>query len=139
MNNIYDIFIKIYKIIVNPKDFYFNKIASKLRHKRYPNCHPSAIVNNPIKFNPSHVTLEEGVYIFKNGRIECVTEYAGETFEPELSIGDHTSIQQNVHITCAKKVSIGKWCAITHNVTITDIDHTYEYYHSHSTPQFLIH
>ena len=80
------------------------------------------------------MTLEEGVYIFKNGRIECVTEYAGETFEPELSIGDHTSIQQNVHITCAKKVSIGKWCAITHNVTITDIDHTYEYYHSHSTP-----
>lgn len=26
-----------------------------------------------------------------------------------------------------RKIKIGKYCAITHNVTITNIDHTYEY------------
>lgn len=139
MNGIFNLIYRIGKVLLHPKQFYSRRIQPKLRHWKYPNCHPTAIVNDPLIFNPNHVTLGENVYVFKHGRISCTTEYAGETFEPELSIGDHTTIQQNVHITCAKKVSIGKWCAITHSVTITDIDHTYEYSPFYSTPQFLIH
>lgn len=134
MNWYYDVLKKICRTIIHPKNFYFHRIAPKLRHNRFPRCHPSAIVNDPLKFNAIGVTLEEGVYIFKNARISCVTEYADEKYNPTLIIGANTSIQQNSHITCAKRVSIGKWCAITHNVTITDIDHSYEYSPSFTLP-----
>ena len=125
---------KILRIIASPKNFYFCRIQPWLRHKKYPKCHPSSVIMEPIKFNPAHITIEENVYIFKHGRISCVTEYAGEKFSPNLIIGAHTSIQQNAHITCAGEIYIGKWCAITHNVTITDIDHSYEYPPTYQCP-----
>lgn len=43
----------------------------------------------------------------------------------ELHIGQNVGIGQNLHITCAGKLTIGEGTAITNNVTITDIVHTY--------------
>ena len=122
------------RVISNPLDVYYHKIIPRLRNHKFPMCHASAIVNRPLKFNPKGVKLEKNVYIFKHGRISCVFEYAGNTYTPSLEIGENTTIQQNVHITCAKSIKIGKSCAITHNVTITDIDHSYEYPVPNSTP-----
>ncbi|GAB1444321.1 hypothetical protein MASR2M39_31730 [Ignavibacteriales bacterium] len=44
----------------------------------------------------------------------------------EIIFNDYVSIQQNLHLTCAKKIEIGEWTAIAANVTITDIHHPYE-------------
>ena len=38
-----------------------------------------------------------------------------------IVIGSNTVIEQNVHITCASKISIGNDCSILANVLITDI------------------
>ncbi len=42
-----------------------------------------------------------------------------------IQIGNNFSIQQNMHLTCAKAISIGSNTAIAANVTITDINHSY--------------
>lgn len=128
---------RLIRLLFHPGDFYTHRIEPIFRHYKYPDCHPSAIVNSPIKFNPTGVVLGQGVYIFKNARIGCVFEYAGEKFKPLLEIGEGTTIQQNVHITCAGNVRIGKFCALTHNITITDIDHSYEYPIPRSIPPIL--
>lgn len=125
---------KILNIILHPKDLYIHRIQPKIRHIKYPLCHSSAVVNSPLKFNPQGIALGKNVYIYKHARISCVFNYAGENFSPHLEIGEGTTIQQNVHITCAGLISIGKYCAITHNVTITDIDHSYEYSLPRITP-----
>ena len=43
----------------------------------------------------------------------------------ELHIGKNVGIGQNLHITCAGRLTIGEGTAITNNVTITDIVHPY--------------
>lgn len=45
--------------------------------------------------------------------------------EPCIVIGDDTNIEQNVHITAAESVLIGKGCSILGGVVITDIHHEY--------------
>lgn len=119
--------IKIFRGITHISDYYYRRIKPILRHRKYPMCHFSAIVYKPLSFNPAGVKLDKNVTIYKNARIGCVFEYANQYFKPTLEIGEGTSIQQNAHITCASSIKIGEYCAITHNVTITDIDHSYEY------------
>lgn len=64
-------------------------------------------------------------YAYNNARIEGVKRYNDVCFSPEIIIEDGVSIQQNLHLTCANKVVIGKNTAIAANVTITDIHHPY--------------
>ncbi|WP_295715728.1 hypothetical protein [Mucilaginibacter sp.] len=40
-------------------------------------------------------------------------------------MNDNISIEQNLHLTCANKITIGANTAIAANVTITDINHPY--------------
>jgi acetyltransferase-like isoleucine patch superfamily enzyme len=52
--------------------------------------------------------------------------YEDVSFTPSIVICDNVTIQQNIHLTCANSVYIGKNTAIAANVTITDIHHPYE-------------
>lgn len=124
---IFNICKRIINVVKNPREHYIHKVQPRVRHYKYPLCDSSAIVNRPLRFSPKGVILGKDVYIYKNARISCIFEYAGESFNPCLEIQEGSTIQQNAHITCAQSIKIGKNCAITHNVTITDIDHTYEY------------
>ncbi len=137
MNKIYRRMIQIGKLLLHPKQIIFGYLPAVIRHLKFPSCSATAIVYKPILFTPRNTILEDKVYISKNARIETILKYAGEIFNPELRIGYFTSISQNAHITCAKKILIGSDCAITHNVTITDIDHSFEYSPSNTPPILL--
>ncbi|MDF2431856.1 MAG: hypothetical protein JWP44_1487 [Mucilaginibacter sp.] len=84
------------------------------------------IVVNPIWFTPKCLTVGNNVTIRNNARIEGVFKYESERYFPEIVIGNDVKIQQNLHLTCALKITIGNNTAIAANVTITDIDHGYE-------------
>lgn len=103
------------------------KIQSVLRHWRYPKCSSKALIYKPLLITPEFMILGKGVSIFANALIQGISKYAGDIYEPCIRIGEGTSIRQNAHITCASSITIGTYCAITHNVTITDIDHSFEY------------
>ena len=83
--------------------------------------HRQLIINNKNK-----ISLGKKVILFPNCRIELITEYANEFFNPKFKVDDYSQIHQNCHITCAEEISIGKNVVIVSNVTITDIIHPYE-------------
>jgi acetyltransferase-like isoleucine patch superfamily enzyme len=72
------------------------------------------------------MNINDNVYIHFNARIEGITNYEGIIYNPRITFDDNSTIQQNIHLTCAKQVYIGKNTAIAANVTITDIHHPYE-------------
>lgn len=72
-----------------------------------------------------YISMGDYCTVFANGRIEIIDKHLNQTFKPSLEIGNNTSFEQNVHITCAKHIKIGNNCSILANVCITDIDHTF--------------
>jgi acetyltransferase-like isoleucine patch superfamily enzyme len=80
----------------------------------------------PMLLTPSFITANDNVFVHFNARIEGVTSYGGIDYSPEIILDDNCTVQQNIHLTCAKRVYIGKYTSIAANVTITDIHHPYE-------------
>jgi acetyltransferase-like isoleucine patch superfamily enzyme len=58
--------------------------------------------------------------------VQAVTQYNQRYFSPEIIFEDGVSVQQNLHLTCADQIVIGKNTAIAANVSITDIHHPYD-------------
>ena len=99
--------------------YYSNKLFFKSLGK-------GSFVDSPIKITPFCISLGENVRFFKNCRIEGVFRYNKINFNPHIMIQNNVSVQQNLHLTCANSIVIGKNTAIASNVTITDIHHSYE-------------
>lgn len=87
------------------------------------------IICNPILISPSNLKIGSNVFIRDFGRIEAINNYLGQSYSPIIEIQDGVSIEQNIHLTCAGKITIGKNTAIAANVSITDINHPYENIH----------
>lgn len=94
-----------------------------LRFKRF---HYTAKIKRALLITPKYVSVGKNVFIWNNARIEGVVERSNRNFTPEIIFEDNVSIQQNLHLTCATRVCIGKNTAVAANVTITDINHAYE-------------
>lgn len=75
-------------------------------------------VGKKVRIFP-HIRME----VHKNGRIH---------------LGDEVVIQQNVHITAANNLKIGKKTLILANTFITDIDHDYKEIDQHILEQKII-
>lgn len=88
-----------------------------------------SILRRPLFLTPGSVRIGEKVFIWKGCRIEGVNNYAGQSFNPEIEIQDGVTIQQNLHLTCANHIIIGRNTAIAANVSITDIHHPYDDIH----------
>ncbi|WP_441557811.1 DapH/DapD/GlmU-related protein [Chryseobacterium sp. 2TAF14] len=73
--------------------------------------------------------MGDRVSIGNNARIEGIKHYEAEKFDPKIILNDGVTIQQNIHLTCAESIEIGKNTAIAANVTITDIHHPYDDIH----------
>lgn len=118
----------------------FQKFVIKFTNRRlYKHWGEGSYIQNPLLItNKNFIYIGSNVRIFSHARIEAVTKYAGVEFIPHLIINDGVTIQQNVHITCAKSVEIGKNTAIVANVTITDIIHPYTAKDEHLINQPLI-
>ena len=108
--------LKIYRMLM--MDVYYKSCLGGLGRNTY--------MGKPLFLTPASVFLGSSVYIWPGCRIEGVTQYEGVYFKPRIEIGDYASVQQNLHLTCAQSIYIGKNVAIAANVTITDIHHPYE-------------
>jgi acetyltransferase-like isoleucine patch superfamily enzyme len=65
----------------------------------------------------------KGVSIGDACWIEAILIYKGTAYSPKLTIGNHVSISDWTHISCAKSVSIGDGCLIGSKVYIGDHSH----------------
>lgn len=118
INNIYLILLRL--------RFYFYRIKTNLWYRSFlKRCGYKNTIIAPMFLTPGHIVLEDNILIWNNARIEGVRIYQGVAFHPEIYFMEGVTVQQNLHLTCANKVSIGRNTAIAANVTITDIDHPY--------------
>lgn len=84
------------------------------------------IICDPIFITPKCITMGSRIFVRHFARIEGVSKYLENSFEPILEIEDGVSIEQNAHITFAGRIFIGANTAIASNVTISDIIHPHE-------------
>ena len=75
---------------------------------------------------PQYIVLKPRVLIHQHCRIQGISEYGTTKYEPLIVFDEGASSQQNLHLTCAESVYIGKDTALAANVTVTDINHSYE-------------
>lgn len=92
---------------------------------RFRELGKNAFIKNALIITPKFISISDNVFIQPNARIEGVASYEGVFFSPHIIINENCTIQQNLHLTCAQSIYIGKNTAIAANVTITDIDHPY--------------
>lgn len=82
-----------------------------------------ATIRKPILCTYDKVAIGDRSHVKEFSRIEAISSWSEQTFEPMLIIGNGVSIQQNAHITFAGHMEIHDGCLIAPRVTITDIHH----------------
>ncbi len=78
--------------------------------------------------NPQYIRIGKNTSIRKGVRLEVIRPYSHRV--PSLVIGDNVNIEQNVHIVCHSKLTIGSNVSITANCAIVDVTHPYQIEHS---------
>lgn len=73
--------------------------------------------------NPQHMQFGDGFWASHRFRIEAVSEYEGEKFQPNITIGSNVIFNTDIHIGCIDKVEIGNNCLFASRIYITDHDH----------------
>ncbi|QMV20359.1 acyltransferase [Granulicella sp. 5B5] len=74
-------------------------------------------------FGSDTVTVGTGVTVGDFCWIEAVTQYAGVSFTPNLTIGNRVAISDLTHISCVNKIILGDDCLIGSKVYIGDHSH----------------
>lgn len=74
---------------------------------------------------PRHIYIGEGVVIRPGARLEALVLDPGGRL-PALRIGNNTGLEQNVHIVCHHRVTIGNDVSITANCAIVDTTHPFD-------------
>ncbi len=95
------------------------------RKRQYVRYNYSDSIKKPLYISPQCIEMGKSVSIWYHARIEGVSSYNKKTFTPSIILHDNVSVQQNFHLTCARRIEIGSNTAIAANVTITDIHHPY--------------
>jgi acetyltransferase-like isoleucine patch superfamily enzyme len=81
--------------------------------------------NNKLYMTHSVISLGKKVTIGPHARIEGVSLWNGNQYNPHIIIEDGVSIQQRCHIAAASELIIGKDSMLSFDVMITDVDHEY--------------
>ncbi len=80
------------------------------------------VIMNPISLhNTRFIHVGDLVRIRHGARLEAIVSNPSRI--PELRIGSNVNIEQNVHIICHSRISIGDNVSITGNCAIVDVTH----------------
>lgn len=81
------------------------------------------IGRSPRLLGLAHLRLGANLSAGDDLWLEAVTHFAGEIFDPLLTIGDNCNLSDRVHIACANQISIGSGLLCGSGVVITDHSH----------------
>ena len=73
--------------------------------------------------NPQYISIGSNFSSLWNLRIEAWDVYEGDTFKPEIIIGDNVIINTDCHIGCINKVTIGNNVLMASRIYISDHSH----------------
>jgi hypothetical protein len=84
-----------------------------------------SVIYKPMSIgNPRFIHIGSNVSIRYGARLDAVISDPANP--PELRIGDNVNIEQNVHIICHSRITIGNDVSITGNCAIVDVTHPYQ-------------
>lgn len=75
------------------------------------------------------ISIGNNVFIRNGARFECIFSWGGASkqhYDASITIGDNTSIEQNVQLCSAGKLQIGHDCLLTADVYVGNVIHSYE-------------
>lgn len=103
----------------------FVRILHKLRIMRMPwkQISSFSIGRNYSFVSPHCITIGDNFYAEFNLRLQAWEEYKGQSFSPEIIIGNHVSMMENCQVSCCSKISIGDGVLFGANVFVTDNFH----------------
>ncbi len=84
-----------------------------------------AIKSPILLLNTECMSIGDNVVFMDGARLEAVMSRAGQQFTPRVTIGSGSTFEQNFHLACASEIVIGSNVAITQNVGVFDIWHSY--------------
>ncbi len=101
----------------------WNRLKYGSKFKKFGTA--TQIIKPDRMFGTKYVSLGKGVSILHHIRLEGISRYGGQKFEPLIEIGDNTSIGQNFHIVSNGELRIGKSVTISGNVFISTAAHDF--------------
>lgn len=112
------------KIVLRPPYKLFKILQGKVIGIGFKHFGKLSYIKRPIRIiGRRYISFGEKVYVCDGLRMEAISAWLEEKYNPMINIGDEVNIGQYCHITCANKVSIGNGVSILPNVLITDIEH----------------
>ncbi len=84
----------------------------------------SVIYSPMLLHNADCIEIGDDVLIRDGARLESVRDPYGRT--PRLVIGSNTNIEQNAHIVCHSRVTIGEGVSIAGHCSIVDVTHPHD-------------
>jgi acetyltransferase-like isoleucine patch superfamily enzyme len=100
---------------------YSRLIARSFRAYRPSRVHYSARIYNPHRISLLGVTVGRGVWLYA-----ITGDSAGNTYSPDLVIGNGTQIGDYCHITCATRLEVGENVLMGQGVLIADSNHRFD-------------
>jgi acetyltransferase-like isoleucine patch superfamily enzyme len=100
------------------------EITSAIYSKAFKKCGKNFHVEYPLVLTGSkYVSIGDNFCCNKRLRIEVYDKYKGETFAPEIIIGNNVGMNHNCHIAAINKIVIGNNVLMGSNILITDHYH----------------
>jgi lipopolysaccharide O-acetyltransferase len=82
-----------------------------------------------------HISFGKDVYAERNLWLEAVTSYRSQDFLPNITIGDHVSFSDGVHISSITSIAIGSHSLFGSRIYVSDHNHGMYRGESQSTPE----
>lgn len=103
----------------------FGILVNKYKLSKLPwkKCSTYNIGLNFSIINPHHISIGHNFSAEDNLRLQAWTEYKGQSFSPEIVIGNYVSMMENCQVSCCNKITIGDGVLFGANVFVTDNFH----------------
>lgn len=114
--------VKIFFVVLKSESY--RNLANKIDLKMFKSIgENSQFPIQRIIRNPKYISIGDNFSAMNNLRLEAWDYYQGETFTPEIIIGNNVIMNTDIHIGCINKVIIGDNVLMASRIYISDHSH----------------
>lgn len=101
-----------------------NRLINILRFRAFGK---NSYLKRPIRLiGAKYISIGKEVSILSGARMEAITKWNSQEFDPKLTIGNRVNIGQGVHIICTNSVTIEDDVVFAPYVYVSDCEHSFE-------------
>ena len=129
MKNLFLFLGKLISYIIHKQIFYYLGIVKSTMYTGYIskrfNFFGKSVVKHPFKklLGPEYISVGDNVIIHDSVVLTAWDNHLGNKFNPEIILGDNSSIGGGCHISSINKIIIGNGVLLGRNITLVDNSH----------------